>query len=74
MPSTYELLEARLQSAFDALKLGSDPVLRPSDRSDYQVNGVMGLAKALGRPPLSSRASNSTMNRRHIFLICLFVV
>ena len=51
MPSTYELLEARLQSAFDALKLGSDPVLRPSDRSDYQVNGVMGLAKALGRPP-----------------------
>ncbi|MEI8147937.1 MAG: arginine--tRNA ligase, partial [Actinomycetes bacterium] len=51
MPSTYEVLETRLQSAFDALKLGSDPVLRPSDRSDYQVNGVMGLAKALGRPP-----------------------
>ena len=51
MPSTYEVLEARLQSAFDVLKLGSDPVLRPSDRSDYQVNGVMGLAKALGRPP-----------------------
>ncbi len=51
MPSTYEVLESRLQSAFDALRPGSDPVLRPSDRSDYQANGVMGLAKALGRPP-----------------------
>lgn len=51
MPSTYEVLESRLQSAFDALQLGSDPVLRPSDRSDYQANGVMGLAKSLGRPP-----------------------
>jgi arginyl-tRNA synthetase len=25
--------------------------VRPSDRADYQANGVMALAKALGRPP-----------------------
>jgi arginyl-tRNA synthetase len=49
--STYETLQMRLQHAFDALEIGADPVLRVSDRSDYQANGVMALAKRLGRPP-----------------------
>jgi arginyl-tRNA synthetase len=49
--STYETLQSRLQAAFDTLELGADPVLRTSDRSDYQANGVMALAKRLGRPP-----------------------
>jgi arginyl-tRNA synthetase len=49
--STYETLQVRLQRAFDALEAGADPVLRVSDRSDYQANGVMALAKRLGRPP-----------------------
>jgi arginyl-tRNA synthetase len=49
--STYETLQARLQRAFDALELGADPVLRVSDRSDYQSNGVMALAKRAGRAP-----------------------
>jgi arginyl-tRNA synthetase len=49
--STYETLRSRLQSAFDALEIGADPALRTSDRSDYQANGVMALAKRLGRPP-----------------------
>jgi arginyl-tRNA synthetase len=49
--STYETLRSRLQSAFDALEVGADPALRTSDRSDYQANGVMALAKRLGRPP-----------------------
>ncbi len=49
--STYETLLSRLQVAFDALESGADPVLRASDRSDYQANGVMGLAKRLGRVP-----------------------
>ena len=31
--------------------MGADPVLRTSDRSDYQANGVMALAKRLGRSP-----------------------
>jgi arginyl-tRNA synthetase len=49
--STYETLQSRLQAAFDTLEVGADPVLRTSDRSDYQANGVMALAKRLGRPP-----------------------
>ena len=51
MTSTYDLLNERLTGAFDALVPGSDPVLRSSDRCDYQANGVMGLAKSLGRHP-----------------------
>ena len=51
MSSTYDMLLERLSSAFDSLASGADPVLRTSDRCDYQVNGVMGLAKSLGRPP-----------------------
>jgi arginyl-tRNA synthetase len=49
--STYNALLARVQPAFDAFVVGADPVLRPSDRGDFQLNGVMGLAKALGRSP-----------------------
>ncbi len=51
MASTYETLHARLQAAFGTLEVGADPVLRVSDRSDYQANGVMALAKRLGRAP-----------------------
>ena len=29
----------------------ADPVVRPSDRADAQVNGALPLAKALGRNP-----------------------
>ncbi len=51
MTSTYETLLSRLQVAFDAVEPGADPVLRTSDRGDYQANGVMALAKRLGRVP-----------------------
>ena len=51
MPSLSERIDACLRPAFDALELGSDPVLRTSDRADFQVNGVMGVAKRLGRNP-----------------------
>lgn len=51
MTSTYELLAARLRTAFDDLLPGADPTLRVSDRSDYQVNGVMAVAKSLGENP-----------------------
>jgi arginyl-tRNA synthetase len=37
--------------AFDAVEKGADPVLRTSDRGDYQANGVMALAKRLQRAP-----------------------
>jgi len=45
------VLNARLQAAFDSVRPGADPVLRPSERADYQVNGVLKLAKELGRNP-----------------------
>ena len=51
MTSTYDLLRDRLRRAFDAIDEGADPVLRISERSDYQVNGVMALAKAQGVAP-----------------------
>jgi arginyl-tRNA synthetase len=51
MTSTYDLLNARLQVGFDSVVSGADPVLRISERSDYQANGVMALAKQVGRPP-----------------------
>ncbi len=51
MASTYDTLLARLRDAFNAVEPGGDPVLRTSERGDYQANGVMALAKRLGRPP-----------------------
>ncbi len=51
MTSTYDLLDARLKEAFERVGRGADPVLRASDRADYQANGALALAKALGRPP-----------------------
>ena len=51
MVSTYDALLSRLQAAFDAVEPGADPTLRRSDRGDYQANGVMALAKRVGRAP-----------------------
>lgn len=51
MGSTYEILVERLARSFNRLLAGSDPVLRTSDRADFQANGVMAVAKSLGRPP-----------------------
>ncbi len=51
MADPSSALTQRLQPAFDALEPGADPVVRRSDRADYQANGVLALAKRLGRPP-----------------------
>ncbi|HWF14780.1 MAG TPA: arginine--tRNA ligase [Acidimicrobiales bacterium] len=51
MPDAVSLLAARLQAAFDTVSPGADPVLRPSDRADFQANGALPLGKQLGRPP-----------------------
>ena len=51
MDSTYDELRVRLEAAFDRIHDGADPVLRTSDRVDYQANGVMALAKRVGRAP-----------------------
>jgi arginyl-tRNA synthetase len=51
MDDTKTVLEIRLQSAFDTVERGADPVLRPSDHADFQANGALALAKRLGRSP-----------------------
>jgi len=51
MPSLTERVLSVLTPVFDDIAPGADPVLRSSDHADYQVNGVMGLAKGLGRNP-----------------------
>src|SRR5580692_11505753 len=51
MPDAASVLLQRLQAAFDTISPGADPVLRPSDRADFQANGALPLAKVVGRPP-----------------------
>ncbi|MBU6494791.1 MAG: arginine--tRNA ligase [Acidobacteria bacterium] len=51
MSSLYETLDERFRRAFDAISPNADPVLRPSEHADFQVNGALGLAKALGASP-----------------------
>ena len=51
MPDAASVLLQRLQAAFDTLLPGADPVLRASDRADFQSNGALPLAKVVGRPP-----------------------
>ena len=51
MPDASRVLLQRLQAAFDTVVPGADPVLRPSDRADFQANGALPLAKQVGRPP-----------------------
>ena len=51
MPDASRVLLQRLQAAFDTVSTGADPVLRVSDRADFQANGALALAKQVGRPP-----------------------
>ncbi|MFZ1588422.1 MAG: arginine--tRNA ligase [Candidatus Microthrix parvicella] len=46
---TQRLADAMTAAAPDAG--GIDPVVRPSDRADFQANGIMGLAKRMGINP-----------------------
>src|ERR1700733_11431503 len=51
MPDASSVLLQRLQAAYDTVLPGADPVLRVSDRADFQSNGALPLAKVVGRPP-----------------------
>ena len=51
MPDAFSVLLQRLQAAFDTVRPGADPVLRASERADFQANGALALAKVLGRSP-----------------------
>jgi arginyl-tRNA synthetase len=48
MPDPAGVILERLKAAFDTVRPGADPVLRVSDRADYQANGALALAKELG--------------------------
>jgi arginyl-tRNA synthetase len=45
------ILTRRLAPAFARVADGADPAVRRSDRSDYQADGALALAKRLGRNP-----------------------
>lgn len=45
------LVSAAIESAFGRELRGADPVLRPSQYADVQVNAALALAKRLGLPP-----------------------
>ncbi|MGP8059655.1 MAG: arginine--tRNA ligase [Acidimicrobiales bacterium] len=51
MPDPKALLSERLQVGFDRVEPGADPVLRTSERADFQANGALALAKRVGRNP-----------------------
>ena len=51
MPDAYSVLLQRLQAAFDTVAPGADPVLRASERADFQANGALALSKQVGRSP-----------------------
>lgn len=51
MPDIATLLAERLQAAFDTVAPGADPVLRRSERADFQANGALSLGRQLGRNP-----------------------
>ena len=52
MADPLHLVAARLAPVFAELAgAPADPVVRPSDHADAQVNGALALAKALGRNP-----------------------
>ena len=52
MSDPFLLLAERFAPAFAAVAgAPADPVVRPSDRADAQVNGALGVAKAVGKAP-----------------------
>ena len=52
MADPFVLVSQRFAAAFHAVAgEPCDPVVRPSERADAQVNGALALAKTLGMPP-----------------------
>jgi arginyl-tRNA synthetase len=71
MADVTALLAERLQAAFDTLSPGADPVLRPSDRADFQANGALALAKRLGRQP--QEIAEAVVNAARLDDVCSLV-
>ncbi|MGH9043333.1 MAG: arginine--tRNA ligase [Acidimicrobiales bacterium] len=62
------LVQERLERAFDAVRPGTDPVVRPSDRADLQANGAIALAGFLGRAP--TEVAQMVIDRLEVSDIC----
>jgi arginyl-tRNA synthetase len=73
MPGLHDTLAERLRLAFGALEPGADPVLRPSNRPgvDFQVNGVLPLAKRTGRP--AAELAEEVVTRAELAGLCAVV-
>ena len=68
MPDVSRVLLERLQEAFDTVAPGADPVLRVSDRADFQANGALALAKQVGRPP--QEVARQVVETAHLSDLC----
>jgi arginyl-tRNA synthetase len=68
MPDVSRVLLERLQEAFGAVAPGADPVLRVSDRADFQANGALALAKQVGRPP--QEVARQVVETAHLSDLC----
>jgi arginyl-tRNA synthetase len=52
MSDPVSIVSSLATTAFVAVAgKNADPIVRPSDRADAQINGVLPLAKSLGRNP-----------------------
>jgi arginyl-tRNA synthetase len=51
VPGLLATVDAILSPVFEQLSPGANSGLRPSQRADLQVDGVLALARSLGRPP-----------------------
>jgi arginyl-tRNA synthetase len=51
VPGLLAIVDAFFASVFEELQPGADAAVRASQRADLQVDGVLALARALGRPP-----------------------
>jgi arginyl-tRNA synthetase len=51
VPGLLAIVDAFFAPVFQELQPGADAAVRTSQRADLQVDGVLALARALGRPP-----------------------
>jgi hypothetical protein len=51
VPGLLAIFDAFFAPVFQELQPGADAAVRASQRADLQVDGVLALARALGRPP-----------------------
>jgi len=68
MVDPMDLLAERLRAAFDTVEPGADPVLRRSERADFQANGALALAKRVGESP--RRVAEKVVAAAHLSDLC----